>query len=354
MNNLNITRAIYSSFKDEISKKIFTAQLNFRVTGDISYIQNLSMRYRNLSADIEAFANKLCNPGNNRLVAFGAGANGKDLVYNFNNLPWVGFIDNYRQDKYDDRTKLPIFSLKQYEEQYGLARTKYVITVYKRKTVETIREQLLEHGITDDDIITIPDWRNNCSQYFDVFVPNPNESFVDCGCYDGSTVFRFAGWCAGGGMTYDKIWSFEPDPSSFVKCKTILNTLKNCELYPYGISDHCGKVHFMANGYENARIVNKTDEKEMVQTIEVVKLDDILKDERVSFIKMDIEGAELNALKGAEQIIKEQKPRLAISVYHNATDFIEIPQLLLSFRSDYKFYLRHYSLLANEIVLYAE
>lgn len=348
------TKKIYSILEDEISKEIFAAQLNFRATGDISYMRNLSMRYRNLSADIENFADKLCNHGDDRLVAFGAGANGRDLVYTFSNLPWIGFIDNFRNDKFDDRTKLPVFSLQYYEEKYGLEHTKYVITVYRRENVEAIRNQLLEKGVDVNNIISIPDWRNNCSQYFDVFVPNKNESFVDCGCYDGSTAFRFAGWCAGGGMKYDKIWSFEPDPKSFVKCETVLSSLQNCQVYPYGISDHHGKVQFMANGYENAKIVNKPDKRELLQTIEVVKLDDILKNQRVSFIKMDIEGAEYDALKGAEQIIKEQKPRLAISVYHNASHFIEIPQLLLSYRADYKFYLRHYSLLANEVVLYAE
>jgi hypothetical protein len=56
---------------------------------------------------------------------------------------------------------------------------------------------------------------------------------------------------------------------------------------------------------------------------------------------MDIEGAELNALKGAERIIKEQKPKLAICIYHKPEDVWEIPNLLLDFVPDYKFYIRH-------------
>lgn len=87
--------------------------------------------------------------------------------------------------------------------------------------------------------------------------------------------------------------------------------------------------------------------------IETIVLDEFLRGERVTFIKMDIEGAELDALRGASQIIKEQKPKLAISVYHRDDDIVAIPKLLTGLRPDYKLYLRHYSLLLNETVLYA-
>jgi len=90
--------------------------------------------------------------------------------------------------------------------------------------------------------------------------------------------------------------------------------------------------------------------------IETISLDEYLKDEKekVTFIKMDIEGAELNALKGAERIIREQKPKLAICIYHKPEDVWEIPSLLLNFVSDYKFYIRHntYSFL-YDTTLYA-
>jgi hypothetical protein len=68
---------------------------------------------------------------------------------------------------------------------------------------------------------------------------------------------------------------------------------------------------------------------------------------------MDIEGAELNALKGAEQIIKRYKPKLAICIYHKPEDIWTIPNLLLEFVPDYQFYIRHYSLTCFETVLYA-
>ncbi len=82
-------------------------------------------------------------------------------------------------------------------------------------------------------------------------------------------------------------------------------------------------------------------------------LDEAIGEESPSFIKMDIEGAELEALKGAKNIIQKYAPKLAVCVYHKPEDMEEIPQLLLEYNPNYRFYLRHYSLTMNETVLYA-
>lgn len=353
--SFEVAHQIYERLQDNISRDIFMSRNSYLITEDNSYRQNLSLKARNLSADIIMFAEKLYTEKHKKLVVFGAGANGTDLVRNLNDVPFFCFIDNFQNKAVEPQTKLPIYSLEKYKEQYGLKDSKFIIAVSRIDYVKDIYSQLIKSGVEEEDIVYIKDWRNNTSQYFDVFIPHEHETFVDCGCYDGSTAFRFAGWCAEGGKSYDKIWSFEPDATSYMKCKRILNSLANCELFPYGISDKAGTVSFMANGYENAKIIEDGDRSDnRVQQVNVVKLDEILENERVTFIKMDIEGAEYDALKGAEKIIKEQKPRLAISVYHHPNHIIEIPKLLLEFRDDYKFYLRHYSLLANEVVLYAE
>lgn len=84
-----------------------------------------------------------------------------------------------------------------------------------------------------------------------------------------------------------------------------------------------------------------------------MSLDDVLADQRVTFLKMDIEGAEMEALRGAEHIIRAQAPKLAISVYHRRDDVWKIPMLLLSYQPAYRFYLRVYSFTGNDTVLYA-
>lgn len=342
---------IYDYLKDEISRKVYLARVNFSVTGDWDYITKLPMEYRNLSADIVGFYQSLYDTEGKKVI-FGAGGNGQSLVRGFKDLEFECFIDNFSENTAEEWSGLPIFRLEQYLSRYGTDYARIIISIFDRKQCAEVVGQLIAAGIEKDNIICIPsDWRNNFSQYFDVFTPHENESFVDCGCYDGGSAFRFAGWC--GRLGYRKIWSFEPDKNSYDICKKTLSVLDRCDVYPYGVSRYEGKVSFCGEGKEDSRIVTGSFTENMTE-IQTVSLDRFLENEEVSFIKMDIEGAEYDALKGAAKIITEQKPRLAISIYHKDEDIFSIPQLLLDLRKDYTFYLRHYSLVTNETVLYAE
>lgn len=91
--------------------------------------------------------------------------------------------------------------------------------------------------------------------------------------------------------------------------------------------------------------------------VETLTIDDLLRNnglERIDFIKMDIEGAELEALKGAETVIRRFRPKLAISIYHRLPDFWEIPQWIEGLGLGYRFHLRHFTIHAEETVLFAE
>lgn len=88
----------------------------------------------------------------------------------------------------------------------------------------------------------------------------------------------------------------------------------------------------------------------------VTSIDDYFlnaKYDKVDFIKMDIEGAELNALMGAKQILQRDKPNLAICIYHNCIDFITIPEFLRKLDLGYKFYTGHHRPWYAETVIYA-
>ena len=82
-------------------------------------------------------------------------------------------------------------------------------------------------------------------------------------------------------------------------------------------------------------------------------MDDHLQGEAVSFIKMDIEGAERGALRGAEQLIRRYRPDLAICVYHSISDLFEIPLYIHSIVPEYRLYLRHHTPVFCETVCYA-
>lgn len=85
---------------------------------------------------------------------------------------------------------------------------------------------------------------------------------------------------------------------------------------------------------------------------DVVSLDEDIH-ERVTFIKMDVEGVEMEALKGCQNHIKKDRPILAISLYHNVEDIYEIPLFINGIVEEYRFDIRHYTPYHGETVLYA-
>lgn len=90
--------------------------------------------------------------------------------------------------------------------------------------------------------------------------------------------------------------------------------------------------------------------------VEVTDIDSVVVNEKVGFIKMDVEGSEYKALVGAKNCITRDYPILAISAYHRINDLILLPQLIKSFENEtygYKLYLRHHGICAYELVLYA-
>ena len=87
--------------------------------------------------------------------------------------------------------------------------------------------------------------------------------------------------------------------------------------------------------------------------IDTELLDNILQKKQVGFIKMDVEGHEINVLKGSEKIIRNQHPILAVSIYHRRSDIWKIPLLLLEYNKNYCFYIRYYGAANGDTVLYA-
>ena len=120
------------------------------------------------------------------------------------------------------------------------------------------------------------------------------------------------------------------------------------KIIPKGCWNHEIKLHFSMQRNGNS-VMDSTGE----EIVEVTTIDKVLKRKKATFIKMDIEGAELNELYGAKDAIQEYKPKMAICIYHKLEDIWEIPSIILQYYSGYKLYIRHYSLTASETVLNA-
>ncbi len=109
-------------------------------------------------------------------------------------------------------------------------------------------------------------------------------------------------------------------------------------------------LSFSGNGHGDSRIVQGNVGEAI--SCKVISLDSFLPG-KVTFVKMDVEGAELEALKGSRKVIVQYRPKLAICVYHKKADLIEIPLFIKSLVPEYRLYIRHYGNSMCETVLYA-
>ena len=185
------------------------------------------------------------------------------------------------------------------------------------------------------------------NQYFteELIALSQHESFVDAGAYDGDTMLDFFHLVNG---KYDDYYAFELDDKVFKTLEKTVNHTSEAEkvkLFNKGLWDKNEDIF-----YSTGETVSSIGSGEKIG--KVVRLDDVLEAKKVTFIKMDIEGSELNALKGAEKIIKQQQPVLTISLYHKINDLWQLINYVNSI-ADYNIFIRHHTVYEYETVMYA-
>jgi FkbM family methyltransferase len=189
-------------------------------------------------------------------------------------------------------------------------------------------------------------------QYFvDGIVFLNDESFVDAGSYDGDTLREFINHSNG---KFRDIHAIEMNYYTFKKLEKFVSTLdcqEKIHCHNAALYDNDGIIRYDVNGTGSA--INGEATGAEILNGHSVRLDKLLEKQRVTFIKMDIEGAEVRALRGSEGIIREQRPKCAICVYHDLRHLWEVPFLLHKFYPSYKLYLRHHSMSFYETVCYA-
>ena len=196
---------------------------------------------------------------------------------------------------------------------------------------------------------------------------NDKEIIVSAGVKDGKDTKIF---CSFFGKRLLKLYAFEPITIDYEKSKQNLYEYYALgfpiNLIKCGLLDKEQEIEFIFDEKETSNsgripgeIISSLTNKEHFsnwtkETVLVRPLDSIIpSDEKVTYIKMDIEGSEIKALLGAKRIIQKHKPRLAICVYHNPEDYFQIPFLIKEFVPEYKFYLRHYNNNLWDTVLFA-
>ncbi len=179
--------------------------------------------------------------------------------------------------------------------------------------------------------------------YFEPFIDlnKENKIFVDVGSFDGETTLEFIRCFP----DYSGVHVFEPEPKQMSVIREKLKGVSNIHYHECGASNCEDILKFTSSGSWSH--LDKDGDIE----VKINTIDNLIK-EKVSFIKMDIEGHEYAALEGARQHILNDHPVLAICAYHLVDDFWKLPELVFSYRSDYKLYMRHYTEGMLETVYY--
>lgn len=247
----------------------------------------------------------------------------------FDNVMYFGAVYNYAINKKFESDVMKVASLLEDEESNNIYYN-YISALIK----------------SDPNLFSPSD---NQIQYIlkDIPFKKGFSRFIDCGAYDGDTALDLKKING----TVEAIAFFEPDEENFSKlCEKIKNNFIADEqiLFPCGVWSESKKLKFLGGSKTQSLI--STQGEDFVQA---VSLDDAILSFAPTFLKMDVEGAECEALLGGKKIITKYKPDLAICVYHDKEHLWNIPLIIDNFNVGYKFYLRCHGMNGLETVLYA-
>lgn len=331
MPSVEALQHIYNALSDDVSRKIYRHRLLYSLLNDEGELTKVVYECSKASPLLRS--SKVCY--------YGAGAGASWLTKYDRKASFI--IDKNRTGTLNG---LCIISLDDFLKLPDCKEYLIIITVGKSNLRHEIASELDAHNLRY--VFGFNEMLYCDQQYFDLpqlYMDKQKEHFVDAGALDGETTKYFL-------KHFEKghAYVLEPNPKQFAVAKECLRDYPEVEIFPYGAYDRNMTLRF--DPQEDDESCARIAESGSIE-IEVRRLDDLLGDRKVTFLKMDIEGSELAALRGAERIIREQRPKLAICVYHKPEDMWEIPRLILQYHSDYRLYLRHYTITSSETVLYA-
>ena len=219
-----------------------------------------------------------------------------------------------------------------------------------KKSKDIVDKMVLLRKTLDSKYYIIP----SGTEYFPLDVPileNLKQiNFIDCGAYNGDTIEELMRQNKNVGYTL----SFEPDENNILKLNNTLEKIKNkfkhtnFLMYPVGVYSSNTILRFSNSGVDSSACFSNSSDIQ----VPVVALDSVLLSSAPNFIKMDIEGAEKEALLGARKTIKKYKPNLAICLYHKPQDLWDLPLLINQIEPSYDMYIRVHEDMCLSTVLY--
>jgi FkbM family methyltransferase len=179
-------------------------------------------------------------------------------------------------------------------------------------------------------------------QYIEAFLSrDTTDVFVDGGGFDGQTTRQFVDWKP----DFSKVYYFEPIPTQMEQSRRRLSDVRDVAYFQKALFRDCRTLRFSANGAGSTVSANGET------IVEAVSLDSVT-DERIGFVKLDIEGGEIDAIIGSTRIISTHHPTLAVCIYHRPSDFYNVPRIVAGIYPHYRLYVRHYTEGVNETVMF--
>jgi len=166
---------------------------------------------------------------------------------------------------------------------------------------------------------------------------------VDCGAFTGVAIHKFLK----AGYQIESFVAFEPDPENFATLAGRDFPVARSLCLPMGTWSETKQLRFASEGSMGSHLSDTGD-----TIVQCVAVDDVLGGEPVNIVKFDVEGAEIETLKGMERLIRGQRPNLLVSVYHTPGHLHEIAELIESWQLDYRFHLRVHEQNTFGVVLY--
>ncbi|MGD9731208.1 MAG: FkbM family methyltransferase [Desulfamplus sp.] len=176
-----------------------------------------------------------------------------------------------------------------------------------------------------------------------VSVLNEQEVFVDCGAHKGFVIKKFLETVQN---KYNHIYAIEPDKQNFQLCKTALENIENITMIECALSNDIGKMAFYEGFDYASKLSSAGNTNIMTITLDSLNIP-------ATFIKIHLEGGELNALKGALNTINKSRPIIAVTTYHNSDGAFRIPCFFIENMKDYLFYMRLHSWGGTGAVFYS-
>lgn len=247
----------------------------------------------------------------------------------------------------------------------------YETNIYKPEVIRANKEKVIAYSKRLGD-------KESQDYYWNAFcareqrsplllMPNPNclvkgdygntvclkkgDVIIDCGAYTGDTaemyMHKLENEC--------KIYAIEPYKENYEKLSCFANALgkDRVETFNCAVGKKLNNTFIQYDNADFAMAINLSNRKGLTnQPIVIETIDHLFEGKKISYIKMDIEGEEKNALEGAKNIIRNNRPRLMISGYHKIEDFWEIPETIWSINENYKIYAGHAPGVSTEVEFY--